>query len=713
MTAGGRLITSLSADNVGPADYTVKRNWRRNRDTEDRREGYIKFAPIDAIANQHVFDATETCIQQFELIRGDGTKSILGFSRTLVKLFDNTLGTWSTIGSGYSALGKKWQVLSIGGVLAANNAVDLPFTYEVGEAAVTPMYELREVGIARVGRISENSGFLLVADITEIFEEVLPLFMRGWSVFTSGTTSAKAANFTITNPEVDDTFSVTTGASTITATLPAAPPTDFYVWIKKADAGAGRVVTSPAIEVSPVVLRSINDIALVFWDATFGRWASVTFLSGVIPADAPYGTPPAYITQRLPWSIANGDYGHPALWAPAFTVLMAASSATIILPFPSTVFIAGQTRVAVISGGPLGGTLGGQEGYENGVLVTGVSGRTLTLEIPTDPDLAYPRVVQVMRWTDISSLVGRYDLWGDGSAITVVSSLRDWIVVFRETGIYLGRYTGDPGAPFVFTPKYAGSNVPLWPDAVANIKGDYLLYPGQGNRVFRFDGITWPEVDDVPDLASGLFFDGYDQDDEVFAVEVPMTKEWWFVYPDKVMAFDFDTAGCTISEMDQGFNAAAVVHKAGTSDVWFIMSIGRLIYTYGLVYGITPIQTWLRDGVAVDSTFRFGLNTFGDKANEKMLLSLTPILASSSPSVDIELQIYATHNPSAALTPLLVPVESLPSPEGRNFVTTIFQAIYEQDEIVLVEATDIDAKYSMRIWEVELVKAGGITRSTV
>lgn len=698
---------------VGPADYVRKENWRRERDCEVRREGWIDFAPLPAIANQGLFDATEDCIQAFELIRGDGTKAILGFSRTLVKLFSNTLGTWTTIGSGYSAIGKKWQVLAIGGVLAANNAVDLPFTYEVGDAAVTPMYELREVGVARVGRIWQNSGFLVVADITEIFAEVLPLFMRGWSTFTSGTTTAKVANFTITNPEVDDTFSVTTGASTITATLPTSPPTDFYVWIKKADAGAGSVVTSPAIEVSPVNLTAINDIALVYYDATFGRWVSVTFPGGVIPADTQYGTPPTYITQRLPWSVATGEYGQPARWAPSFYVLMPSASSTITLPFASTVFIAGQTRVAVVNGGPLGGTLGGQENTPDGVLVTGVAGRVLTLEESTDADLTYPRVVEVLRWTDISSLVGRYDLQGDGSEITSLASLRDWLVVFRTTGIYMGRYTGDPSAPFVFTPKYAGSNVPLWPDAIADVKGDYLLYPGRGNRLFRFDGVTWPEIDPVTDDASTLFFDGYDQTDEIFAVEMPITKEWFFCFPDKTIAFDFDTPGGTVSVIDQGFTAAAVVHKTSTSDVWFIMAIENEIFTYGLVFGETPIATWLRDGVAVESTMTFGLNSFGDQANEKTLLNITPILASSSPNVALEIQIRGTHNPSAPLTDLLVPVESLPSPRGRNFVTTIFQAIYEQDEIVLVETQDVDAKYSMRIWEVEHVAGRGITRSTV
>ena len=700
---------------VGEADYVDKTNWRRDKGDEVRREGWIDFSPLPAILNQGVFDAALTCYRLVELVRGDGTKALLGFSRSTIKLFDNTLGTWSTIGSGYSSSGKRWQVVTIGGVLAASNAVDLPFYYEVGDAAVTPMYELREVGIARVGRIAENSGFLIIADITEIFAEVLPLMMRGWSTFTVDATQAKAANFSINNTtENMDRFNVTTGASVITVTLPSAPPSGFYVWLNKVDAGAGSVVTSPVIEVSPVLLDANGESALVYYDIAAERWVAVNFPAGGVPADVTYGIPATYITQRLPWSVANSEYGTPQQWAPAFTVYMAAASATIVLPFASTVFIAGQTRVAVLDGGPLGGALGGQEDSPNGILVTAVSGRTLTLETSTDVDLTYPRVVTVLRWTDVSSLVGRYDLQGDNSEITGLATLRNWLVVCRQTGFYLGRYTGDPGAPFVFTPAYQGPNVPLWGDCIANVKSDYLLYPAVGNRMYAYDGTSWPQIHPVADLASSLFFGTDDQTDEVFAMDNTITREWWFCYPDRTIAFDYDTDGGTVSKIDQLLNAAAMVHKPGTTDEWFIFSIGRFIYTNGLAFGVTPIQTWLRDGVAVESVLTFGLWSAKNQFQEKLLLSITPILSSLSPAnPDIEVELGGTHNPNAAITQLLVPAESLPTPSGRNFVTTVFQAIYFQPSITLVEATDIDCRLTMLILEAELVGGAGITRSTV
>jgi hypothetical protein len=58
-------------------------------------------------------------------------------------------------------------------------------------------------------------------------------------------------------------------------------------------------------------------------------------------------------------------------------------------------------------------------------------------------------------------------------------------------------------------------------------------------------------------------------------------------------------------------------------------------------------------------------------------------------------------------------VESLPSPVGDNFITLAFQAIYFQDEILVTDERDVDVRISARFFEVELIKAAGITRSTV
>lgn len=705
--------------NVDAANYVEKTNMRRSEDQEIRREGYLKFAPLDGYANQHVFDAALTCYRIVELIRPNGDKVVIGLGRTVIKRFQVLSGTWDTIGSGYSANGKRWQVETINGTLVLNNGVDLPVYYNYGDAAVTPLKELREVGVASVGRIKECNGFLIIADVTEVIDYQLDAWMRGYADFTVTLVVPEAATFAMAAGDSTHQFNVTTGATPRSAQFATGfGPTStntFYVWIKKVDVGIGDVTMDYGGLAGPAIdLININDTALIWWDVINKKYQGVYFAGGVIPATDPYGLIPSAIaiTQRIPWQVSNSEYGDPTRWAPAFQVLKTSASASIVLPFPSSVFVKGVTRVAVINAGPLGGVLGGQEATPNGVLVTNVVGRTLTLQVSTDVDLAYPRLITVMRWTDVSSLVGRYLLQGDNSEITSLATLRDWLVVTRTTGIYLGRYTGDPNAPFVFTPAYHGSNVPLWPDAIANVTGDYLLYPARGNRIFKYDATSWPQVHQVTDDAKSLFFTGYDQADEVFAADNEITKEIWFMFPDKTVAFDYATTGGTVSVIDQLFNAAAMVHRPLSTDFWFILSIGRFIYTYGLVFGIAPIQTWLRDAVAVEATLLYGLWSAGDQGHEKLLRELTPIFASQSPDTAVEVEIGATHNPNVAVTQKLVPPEALPTPSGRNYVTCAIQAIYLQPRLTITDVRDRDCRLTEVILEAEIVGGyGGVTRS--
>jgi hypothetical protein len=113
----------------------------------------------------------------------------------------------------------------------------------------------------------------------------------------------------------------------------------------------------------------------------------------------------------------------------------------------------------------------------------------------------------------------------------------------------------------------------------------------------------------------------------------------------------------------------------------------------------------------VEGLLKWGINHFGDEANEKMLWNLTPLFASQSPDAAVEVQLYSTYNPNAPLETLLVPPEALPTPEGRNYVPMAFQALYFQDELVINPAADIDCRVSGRIIEAEIIKAGGVTRS--
>lgn len=716
---GGLLVTSLSQENVGEKNFTRILNLRRFKDVLQRREGWVLFIG----ETQAVFDGTEAVMRLAELVRPNGDRVIVGASRTKLKKYDTATALWTDISGGltFSSSGKRWQTCTINGYLILNNAVNLPVSYRVEDAAVTPIYEMRQAGYSHVGRIYEANGFLKIADLTKIKDDQLAAWMNGYSNYTVAATTAKVANFNVVfATDHRRQFNVTTGASNLVATLPTMTFSNqpFYFWLKKSDAGAGTVTTSPAIPDEVVTLDSINDIALIHWNGT--NWVAKVFASGTIPATDPYGTPPTSITQRYPWAVANSEFGEPIKWAPSFSALMAAAGTSIVLPFNPSTWVAGQTRVGVINGGPSGTVLGGQTGYEEGVLVTAIGafdptlgGVPITIEVTTDTVITYPRIVTMTRFTDLSTIVAEYQLVGDGSEIIGAIALGELEILFRTTSIYVGRYTGDATDPFVYVPRYPGNeslNLPIWGDAIASVNGDYLLYPGVGGRFYKFDGISWPTVHEPCDNAKELFFNGIIPTDEPFVVANPQTKEIWFCRPDLTMAYDFEFD--TVSEIDVEISGMAYVRDPASTDQWVILAIDKTIYIYGLVINAaTPIHTWLRNGVAPSWRLKSGLISAGLMTDEKIWLGYTPVLASSSPDAAFEVQLYSSPNPSFPPVTLLVPPELLPTPQGEAQISLYFQSIFLIDEIIGTTEEDIDFRISQRVFEVDRIgEARGVTR---
>lgn len=718
VSAGAKLLTqpTWSLENVGDANWSLKVNFRRSKDQELRREGWFKFQPSSGqpVNQQYIFDGSQLLVRLAELVRPNGDRVIVGASQTVIKKFDSSTFTWTTIGSGYSGGGLRWQVVTISGFLILNNTVDIPVYYQVQDAAVTTMKELREVGVARVGRIAEYNGFLLLGDVTEIKADQLDKWMNGYGNYTSIANVTKNANFNVLLADFQKTYVVTTGASTITATLPTTTLASFpfYVWLVKTDAGAGKVVTTPLVADELVSLVNQNDTALLWWDGT--TWVAKVFPLGVIPATAPYGTPSADITQEFPDELSWSEFGLPASWAPLFTAVQPAASTTIYLPQSPDTWVAGQTRVAVINGGPNNGTLGGDSLHPDGILVTAIGafdpahdGVPITLEITTDATISYPRVVNVTRWTDVSTLVGKQSL-GNGSRITAMGSMQGQLIVYQQDGfIFIVRYTGVATAPFTTREKYQGANVPIYGDCLIPVNGDYHLYPGKGGRFYGFDGVTEPLVHQICDNARDLFFSGLSPTDSCWAVDNPLTKEVWFCRPGLVFAFDYEFG--TVGKIDQQIDAACLARKPAGNDDWFVLGIQNHVYEYGLVNGVG--LTWLRDGVVAVPQLQSGLITMNDQMNEKMVWNYTPVLSSPSPDIQFTVDLLGTYNPSIAPVSFLGSPVLLPDPSGANYLTTIFQSIYWQDSITVTDTRDLDCRLSSRLWQYETIDAGGVTRT--
>lgn len=638
---GGTLVTVGSQDNVGEANYSMKVNFRRYGDREIRREGWTFFRPnalaltMSQMWAQALFSMADiTAIAQ--AVRADGSRVLVAATATTLFRYDWQSGewvdgqppsfSWTTIGTGYSAAGKRWEVVPVNGYLVFNNGVDLPFTISVSDPTPQPIWELRERGIASVWTITEYYGFLHCFDILDI----------------------KA--------------------------------TELNAWMNGA---------------------------------------------------TPYGIVPVSkcnrIRQRHIWS----EYGQPRNWAPIYTITLAAEGSVIALPFPSKTFVANETRVAVIGGGINGGTLGGGTGYETGVLVTGVAGAQLSLEVATSATNTYPRIAQITRFADVSSIVGHFDMTDDGSGIVKAVTMRDTLVVYRETGIFVGRYTAVLAQPFVFKRVYNGSNIPYFPDTVIDCQGEGHLFAGR-SRFFFFDGVDEPKVFPIIDAARlnffGTTFGGSGGTRySAFAIHNQLTREIWFSTPYMTLAYDYENRTC--SEIDTGITAAAMIVRPQTTDeLWFVMAnktelmtgiFASVIARYGFgMVGVTgQVKTWWRYGKGVAAWLRSGLWVLGDVFNEKDVRSYVLHLSSGQPAAQgagqpaIKVVIESTHD--AATPPRLLFQHSITDHQNKSLVSMAYRGTFFRDTLYLDSAStsDIDVQVTGRTIEASICPSASITRS--
>ena len=187
--SGGALLSSLSGENVGVRNYTIKRNWRRLLDREIRSEGFASFCPRMFDGEIPMPASADDITLSVMLRHPNGrTAIIVGTATTLWKYsgiddplyvddhyvitdyYEDTAVAWTEIGSGFSASGRRWEAVHVNGYLVLNNAVDLPVTYRMTDSEVYPIYELRELAVASVGAIAMFNSVLFCSDIRQIKE---------------------------------------------------------------------------------------------------------------------------------------------------------------------------------------------------------------------------------------------------------------------------------------------------------------------------------------------------------------------------------------------------------------------------------------------------------------------------------------------------------------------------------------------------------------
>jgi hypothetical protein len=185
VTDGGRLLPDLPPSRIGPSNYDEKINFRRQDAEEIKIEGWDYPAPEpasgwfgDGITNFHDGLPAEAVRQ---VRRANGAVAVVGCGHGFIKYFDYDANEWVTIGSGYSRIGdtgyRYWRIEDIASYAVFNNGRDLPCTWQIGDAAVVPIYELREAGYASVGDICGFNGILRCADVLEINDDAMESVM--------------------------------------------------------------------------------------------------------------------------------------------------------------------------------------------------------------------------------------------------------------------------------------------------------------------------------------------------------------------------------------------------------------------------------------------------------------------------------------------------------------------------------------------------------
>lgn len=508
---GGRLLTSLSAEAGGIANYTVKLDWRRELDREVRAEGEDLFTPN---IRKPVQPPTEDPITLVVHIQRPNrqTAVVVGTKTTLWRYFgtddgryvlgidgepyvedgyfDDDPGVWIEIGSGFAADGRRWEAVGINGYLVLNNGRDLPMTYRLEHMSVKPIYELRELGIASVGSIAEHDGRLLLMDIRQIEETAHTAWMAGGTPYSRYTDEATIDRYQWRIfPSMQD--EPRRYGSSIGCTV---NPESNVITL---DYAAKSI--EPGMELLVVGAGENGSNLLV----------SVTWVSGktVSVADAAITKAGDSARTAAEQARVNESNAQQVLDSAEITLAAARTTLANAQAASSAEPTSEELRRRVVDAST---QVDDSLAKVNEATVDLEEAKAATIEA----EAKIKTLTTTLSASDaLGSIAGKYsDLQGDGSAILKALSLRHLLIVYKETGIYIGGYTGDADSPY----EYEQVTIPMasamrYRNTLICVNGAWHLYAG-ANEFYRFDLTNRVPVP-VPELegCGRSFFDALSQ----------------------------------------------------------------------------------------------------------------------------------------------------------------------------------------------------------
>lgn len=667
----GELITSSSAESVGLKNYTVKRDFRRIApDRDARREGFIPFQPNQAHATTPanlpsstgnpilrkicqvragngkvavIVANADSLFRYFSLevgnyFAGDGTANSY-FIETdpsdpaSVPYFQETFQDWVQIGSGFSPAATYWEAIQVNNTLVLNNGIDLPVTFNVEDQTVTPIYELRDQGVASVGTIWEYNGILMCGNIVEISNVVAPgqnidpltaLMNRSlrysristidpignlanapikqWIVSEAGQVQLEmTGNFL---PYLYDGMPATISGETLHPCINGNYTVNisgcFYATGITAVSLIGGTCSVPSFDLSATATLSTTSIYTAQYIAS-------------ITNDFQY---------RVIWSMP----GEPSRFAASIPCSTVLGSRHLFLNWPSQSFTAGQ-QILILGAGLNGGNLSATI-----LWINPNNGADLFLDATI---LSTVQNTSVQSLDSVGSIVGYEDLDDDGSAVIRGASIMTSVAIYKDTSIFVCNYTGTAGSPFTFQKVYQGDDSIFYRNTLVPVVHNWQswhFFAGR-NSLLKFDlinltpTVVYREIDN-------LFFGNEGNlianPVLVWASRNPVTNEIFLANPgngsDTVLCFDYKFNTTSTSSMQATCGASvqfptANIVEQGTNV--FLMgdanNIGALIQYGRKDDGSAPVLsrcTGLVQGTPYTSILASGLSSFGARSND-------------------------------------------------------------------------------------------------
>ena len=436
--------------------------------------------------------------------------------------------------------------------------------------------------------------------------------------------------------------------------------------------------------------------------------------------------------NRIGYKIICSMPALPRRWAAQGLGSIQAGSRWLTLKYPMKSLEAGQ-QIEITGAGLEGGN------HTSTILYAHALGTKFLLSTAVNTTVSEAIVI---RSDAVNSIVGSFELQDDGSRIMRAKDCRGELVIYKETAIFLGQYTGLVDQPFGFKKLSIPSGSTLYyPWTLIEVEGLWHFYAGR-NGFYRFDMTTQlPVRIPITEVCSDIFFANVDQTrkEEIFTADNWLTHEIFLCFPttaadtvrppyevrcnDVTMCFDYLQA--TVSTSAAEYTAAGMIkrpYEEGSYD-WFIMGqCDGTVLLYGMMECAWPIwagrkQIFFRRGTnpyssaLADyiSTLQSGFSDIGDKYNEKILRAILIILASQEVELEpltLIVDILGVRNTSEA--GILLGSQTLVGPKSENLVPTFYCQHYFADR--LRAFGNVPCRLSQRLWEVSGRQSKSITR---